>query len=169
MCTFETDMCNWQTVIQPPTTSRRYRRDPSDNQYVWTRVQGSSVVTGDFRPKVDQTSKSATGFYLTADSSFGQFRSVAEIKSPLITQTGPQCTLEFWWVHFCFLQQNKMILSPLVLNFNMVMTTCCVLQSTMDMNISDCWQVPHERPVGRIPARDERFQDRHGKAADLVG
>ena len=39
-----------------------------------------------------------TGYYLSADSSFGQFQSIAEIRTPVITLTGPKCTLEFWLV-----------------------------------------------------------------------
>lgn len=60
-CDFESGLCNWQQVVHTTPAARRYRRDPGDNQYLWSRVQGNTVQTSDYRAKLDHTSNSGAG------------------------------------------------------------------------------------------------------------
>ncbi|KAF5889488.1 MAM and LDL-receptor class A domain-containing protein 1, partial [Clarias magur] len=39
----------------------------------------------------------AEGWYIYADSSNGGYGHVSDLITPLITATGPQCTMEFWY------------------------------------------------------------------------
>lgn len=63
-CDFETGLCNWKSVKQDTSPSRRYRRSPSDNQYVWGRVRGDSVSATEYRAKIDHTTQSSSGKWI---------------------------------------------------------------------------------------------------------
>ncbi|XP_067933315.1 MAM and LDL-receptor class A domain-containing protein 1-like [Watersipora subatra] len=96
-CDFEdSGLCNWE-IVTPASSSKRYRRDPTQNLYSWEKVQGRDITDNDFRPKIDHSLGTASGHYISADGSYGKLNSVAKIRAPKITQTGPGCSLEFWY------------------------------------------------------------------------
>lgn len=89
-CGFGLDeLCNW--MINASQTA------PADQTYKWKADQGITVQkVSDYRPKNDQ-SGSPQGYYLWADSSPGSFDSHTELYTPVIGQTGPQCTLVLYY------------------------------------------------------------------------
>ncbi|XP_053323010.1 MAM and LDL-receptor class A domain-containing protein 1 isoform X2 [Spea bombifrons] len=90
-CSFENQsMCKW---LQPK--QELYRKDTA---FQWELGQGSSIHPGEesHRPLKDHTLSSEEGWYIYADSSNGQFGHIAEITTPVISQTGPKCKLAFW-------------------------------------------------------------------------
>ncbi|XP_012586720.1 PREDICTED: MAM and LDL-receptor class A domain-containing protein 1 [Condylura cristata] len=92
VCTFENgSLCKW------------YQPTPGDliqdsNTFRWGLGNGTSIHHGEenHRPQVDHTKNSTDGWYLYADSSNGIFGDSADILTPIISRTGPQCTLVFW-------------------------------------------------------------------------
>ncbi|XP_037693308.1 MAM and LDL-receptor class A domain-containing protein 1 [Choloepus didactylus] len=92
VCTFETgNLCQWYHPV-PVNVIR------DSNTFRWGLGQGSSIHHGEenHRPSVDHTTNTKKGWYLFADSSSGKFGDVADILTPVISLTGPQCTLVFW-------------------------------------------------------------------------
>ncbi|XP_068091691.1 MAM and LDL-receptor class A domain-containing protein 1 isoform X2 [Hyperolius riggenbachi] len=90
-CDFENEtVCNW---FQPGVSV--FRRDAA---FHWEVGQGMTRVPGEetHRPALDHTTSSEEGWYLYADSSNGEFGHTAYIMTPLISHTGPKCTLTFW-------------------------------------------------------------------------
>ncbi|CAG5896220.1 unnamed protein product [Menidia menidia] len=90
-CDFEGgDTCGW-TVVQPLSASGQAFR--------WAADQGESIHNGeqDFRPANDHTLNSPEGWYLFADSSNGHYGQPSDLQTPLISSTGPLCTLVFWY------------------------------------------------------------------------
>lgn len=81
-------MCGWSIV-------------PKQNQFpfVWSTGQGRSKAhtEQDHRPDNDHTKGTADGWYLYADASNGNIAETTELISTVITQTGPQCRLRFWY------------------------------------------------------------------------
>ncbi|KAM5235404.1 MAM and LDL-receptor class A domain-containing protein 1 [Ctenodactylus gundi] len=92
VCTFERgSLCEW---YQPVAAA--LLRD--SNTFRWGLGNGASMHSGEenHRPPVDHTQNTSAGWYLYADSSNGKFGDTADILTPLISLTGPKCTLVFW-------------------------------------------------------------------------
>ncbi|XP_058153872.1 MAM and LDL-receptor class A domain-containing protein 1 isoform X2 [Dasypus novemcinctus] len=92
VCSFEEgSLCQWH---QP--TPAKSIQDAST--FRWGLGSGAGVHQGEesHQPAADHTRNSTEGWYLFADSSNGQFGDVADILTPVISRTGPRCTLEFW-------------------------------------------------------------------------
>ncbi|XP_062297401.1 MAM and LDL-receptor class A domain-containing protein 1 [Scomber scombrus] len=90
-CDFEGgDTCGWQDI------------DPSlvpIHAFCWSPDQGESIHDGEqyHRPVNDHTLGSPEGWYMCADSSNGGYGHITDIYTPVISTTGPQCTLVFWY------------------------------------------------------------------------
>ncbi|XP_076802493.1 MAM and LDL-receptor class A domain-containing protein 1-like [Clavelina lepadiformis] len=88
MCDLEAGLCGWYVAN-------------ADDQgaYMWMRDQASSLTSADqgSRPTTDNTKGTSSGYYLYADSSLASSGSKAELYSSDITNTGPQCTLRFFY------------------------------------------------------------------------
>ncbi|XP_057588580.1 MAM and LDL-receptor class A domain-containing protein 1 [Hippopotamus amphibius kiboko] len=92
VCSFEKgSLCKWYQPI-----SETLLQD--SNTFRWGLGNGSSIHHGEeyHRPSVDHTTNTADGWYLYADSSNGKFGDMADILTPVISRTGPKCTLVFW-------------------------------------------------------------------------
>ncbi|XP_058525682.1 MAM and LDL-receptor class A domain-containing protein 1 [Ochotona princeps] len=92
VCNFENgSLCNWYQPILVDLL-------PDSNTFRWGLGNGISIHQGEenHRPLVDHTKNSTDGWYLFADSSNGKFGAVADILTPVISLTGPKCTLVFW-------------------------------------------------------------------------
>ncbi|XP_053198796.1 LOW QUALITY PROTEIN: MAM and LDL-receptor class A domain-containing protein 1 [Scomber japonicus] len=90
-CDFEGgDTCGWQDI------------DPSlvpKHAFCWSPDQGESIHDGEqyHRPVNDHTLGSPGGWYMCADSSNGGYGHIADLHTPVISTTGPLCTLVFWY------------------------------------------------------------------------
>ncbi|KAG2458289.1 MALR1 protein, partial [Polypterus senegalus] len=92
MCNFEGGlMCGWH---QNTSTSSE-----AEHPFQWFIGKGASLHPGEenHRPAWDHSSASHDGFYMYADSSNGAYGDIADLLTPLISRTGPQCTLTFWY------------------------------------------------------------------------
>ncbi|XP_029095126.1 MAM and LDL-receptor class A domain-containing protein 1 [Monodon monoceros] len=92
VCSFEKgSLCKWYQPI-----SEKLIQD--SNTFRWGLGNGTSIHHGEenHRPSVDHTTNTADGWYLYADSSNGKFGDMADILTPVISRTGPKCTLVFW-------------------------------------------------------------------------
>uniref|UniRef100_A0A8C4X4S6 MAM and LDL receptor class A domain containing 1 n=1 Tax=Erpetoichthys calabaricus TaxID=27687 RepID=A0A8C4X4S6_ERPCA len=92
LCNFEGGlMCGWH---QNTSTSSE-----AEHPFQWFIGQGASLHPGEenHRPAWDHSSASHDGFYVYADSSNGAYGAIADLLTPLISRTGPQCTLTFWY------------------------------------------------------------------------
>ncbi|XP_023985471.1 MAM and LDL-receptor class A domain-containing protein 1 [Physeter macrocephalus] len=92
VCSFEKgSLCKWYQPI-----SEKLIQD--SNTFRWGLGDGTSIHHGEenHRPSVDHTTNTADGWYLYADSSNGKFGDMADILTPVISRTGPKCTLVFW-------------------------------------------------------------------------
>lgn len=92
ICSFEKgSLCKWYQPI-----SEKLIKD--SNTFRWGLGNGTSIHHGEenHRPSVDHTANTADGWYLYADSSNGKFGDMADILTPVISRTGPKCTLVFW-------------------------------------------------------------------------
>ncbi|XP_060149491.1 MAM and LDL-receptor class A domain-containing protein 1 [Globicephala melas] len=92
VCSFEKgSLCRWYQPI-----SEKLIQD--SNTFRWGLGNGTSIHHGEenHRPSVDHTTNTADGWYLYADSSNGKFGDMADILTPVISRTGPKCTLVFW-------------------------------------------------------------------------
>ncbi|CAI9153900.1 unnamed protein product [Rangifer tarandus platyrhynchus] len=92
ICSFENgSLCKWYQPI-----SKKLIED--SNTFRWGLGNGTSIHHGEenHRPSVDHTINTADGWYLYADSSNGKFGDMADILTPIISRTGPKCTLVFW-------------------------------------------------------------------------
>ncbi|XP_008266860.3 MAM and LDL-receptor class A domain-containing protein 1 [Oryctolagus cuniculus] len=92
VCSFENrSLCKWYQPI--PVNLLQ-----DSNIFRWGLGNGISIHQGEenHRPWVDHTKNSTRGWYLFADSSNGKFGDVADILTPVISLTGPTCTLVFW-------------------------------------------------------------------------
>uniref|UniRef100_A0A8W4F8M9 MAM and LDL receptor class A domain containing 1 n=2 Tax=Sus scrofa TaxID=9823 RepID=A0A8W4F8M9_PIG len=92
VCSFENgSLCKWYQPI-----SGNLIQD--SNTFRWGVGNGTSIHHGEenHRPSVDHTTNTAAGWYLYADSSNGKFGDLADILTPVISRTGPRCTLVFW-------------------------------------------------------------------------
>ncbi|XP_036697163.1 MAM and LDL-receptor class A domain-containing protein 1 [Balaenoptera musculus] len=92
VCSFEKgSLCKWYQPI-----SEKVIQD--SNTFRWGLGNGTSIHHGEenHRPSVDHTINTADGWYLYADSSNGKFGDMADILTPVISRTGPKCTLVFW-------------------------------------------------------------------------
>ncbi|XP_027784436.2 MAM and LDL-receptor class A domain-containing protein 1 [Marmota flaviventris] len=92
VCTFEKkNLCKWYLPFQ----ANLYQ---DSNIFRWGLGNGNSIHHGeeDHRPSVDHTKNTTDGWYLYADSSNGKFGDLADILTPVISLTGPKCTLLFW-------------------------------------------------------------------------
>ncbi|MBN3307352.1 MALR1 protein, partial [Amia calva] len=69
------------------------------DEFKWITAQGLTIHPGvpNHRPKTDHTLGTPEGWYLYADSSNGQFGQSTDLLTPVISQTGPECTLVFWY------------------------------------------------------------------------
>ncbi|XP_024910376.1 MAM and LDL-receptor class A domain-containing protein 1 isoform X3 [Cynoglossus semilaevis] len=91
LCGFEGgDTCGWM------------RADPSlvpSHAFRWSPDQGESIHDGEqyHRPINDHTLGSPDGWYMYADSSNGGYGQTSDLITPVISSTGPHCTLEFWY------------------------------------------------------------------------
>ncbi|XP_019632080.1 PREDICTED: MAM and LDL-receptor class A domain-containing protein 1-like [Branchiostoma belcheri] len=90
------DLCGW---ISLDTDGPRISR--AVTYYRWQTGQGKdrtpSEASNNIRPGVDHTSGTGDGYYLFADSSPGSFQDTAQIITPVISRTGSQCVLSFWY------------------------------------------------------------------------
>ncbi|XP_058915238.1 MAM and LDL-receptor class A domain-containing protein 1 [Kogia breviceps] len=92
VCSFEKgSLCKWYQPI-----SEKLIQD--SNTFRWGLGNGTSIHHGEenHRPSVDHTTNTTDGWYLYADSSNGKFGDIADILTPVISRTGPRCTLVFW-------------------------------------------------------------------------
>uniref|UniRef100_A0AAY4DRE8 MAM domain-containing protein n=1 Tax=Denticeps clupeoides TaxID=299321 RepID=A0AAY4DRE8_9TELE len=91
LCNFEDSLCGWYLDHPSPQVHLHAFR--------WLTGQGSSIHQGEknHRPSTDHTIGSAEGWYIYADSSNGGYGHTTDLLTPLISSTGPQCTLEFWY------------------------------------------------------------------------
>ncbi|XP_051007238.1 MAM and LDL-receptor class A domain-containing protein 1 [Acomys russatus] len=92
VCTFEEkNLCKW---YQPKPAKSLH----DSNTFRWGLSNGISIHHGEetHRPAVDHTKNTTDGWYLYADSSNGNFGDLADVFTPVISQTGPRCTLVFW-------------------------------------------------------------------------
>ncbi|XP_030635015.1 MAM and LDL-receptor class A domain-containing protein 1 [Chanos chanos] len=92
VCDFEGDeLCGWYLGHPaPPVPLHAFR---------WLTGQGESIHHGEeyHRPVNDHTLGTPQGWYMYADSSNGGYGQTTDLQTPLITATGPQCTLGFWF------------------------------------------------------------------------
>lgn len=91
-CTFEDrNLCKWHQ----PTPAKSLH---DSNTFRWGLGNGLSIHHGEenHRPSLDHTKNTTEGWYLYADSSNGKFGDLADIVTPVISFTGPRCTLVFW-------------------------------------------------------------------------
>ncbi|XP_054580782.1 MAM and LDL-receptor class A domain-containing protein 1 [Eptesicus fuscus] len=92
VCSFEKgSLCKWYQPIPENLIQ-------DSNTFRWGLGNGSSIHHGEenHRPSVDHTKNTTDGWYLYADSSNGKFGDMADILTPVISRTGPKCTLVFW-------------------------------------------------------------------------
>ncbi|XP_048242500.1 MAM and LDL-receptor class A domain-containing protein 2-like [Haliotis rufescens] len=88
--TFESgNMGNWhinETELVPGQT------------YIWQDTYGGAILNDQYRPSHDHTNSATnTGWFLWADSSPGSIKDTTTIITPTISQTGPQCQLQFYY------------------------------------------------------------------------
>ncbi|KPP68837.1 MAM and LDL-receptor class A domain-containing protein 1-like, partial [Scleropages formosus] len=89
-CDFEGgDTCGW------------YRSWSNGSLHVfrWFSGQGQSIHHGEeyHRPANDHTLGTPKGWYMYADSSNGGYGQINDLLTPIISNTGPRCTLVFWY------------------------------------------------------------------------
>ncbi|KAM6162719.1 MAM and LDL-receptor class A domain-containing protein 1 [Erethizon dorsatum] len=92
VCTFEKrSLCKWYQPIPGNLLQ-------DSNTFRWDLGKGSSIHHGEenHRPAIDHTKNTTDGWYLYADSSNGKFGDITDLLTPVISQTGPKCTLVFW-------------------------------------------------------------------------
>ncbi|XP_016068757.1 PREDICTED: MAM and LDL-receptor class A domain-containing protein 1-like [Miniopterus natalensis] len=92
LCSFEKgSLCKWYQPIPENLIQ-------DSNTFRWGLGNGTSIHHGEenHRPSVDHTKNTTDGWYLYADSSNGKFGDTADILTPVISRTGPKCTLVFW-------------------------------------------------------------------------
>ncbi|XP_007934543.1 MAM and LDL-receptor class A domain-containing protein 1 [Orycteropus afer afer] len=92
VCSFEKrNLCKWYQPI-PVNLFQDF------NIFKWGLGNGKSIHHGEenHRPSMDHTKNTTDGWYLYADSSNGKFGDMAVILTPVISFTGPKCTLVFW-------------------------------------------------------------------------
>uniref|UniRef100_A0A4X2LXR5 MAM and LDL receptor class A domain containing 1 n=1 Tax=Vombatus ursinus TaxID=29139 RepID=A0A4X2LXR5_VOMUR len=92
VCNFENgNLCRW---YQPESMERIQ----TVNTFRWGLGNGASIHYGEenHRPTVDHTKNTTDGYYLYADSSNGKFGHTADIITPVISLTGPECRIVFW-------------------------------------------------------------------------
>uniref|UniRef100_A0AAX7UIQ1 MAM domain-containing protein n=1 Tax=Astatotilapia calliptera TaxID=8154 RepID=A0AAX7UIQ1_ASTCA len=90
-CDFEGgDSCGWKIVKPSFILNHSFR---------WSCDQGESNHFGEeyHRPTNDHTLNSSKGWYMYADSSNGGYGQTTDLQTPVISSTGPQCTLVFWY------------------------------------------------------------------------
>ncbi|XP_044033161.1 MAM and LDL-receptor class A domain-containing protein 1 isoform X1 [Siniperca chuatsi] len=90
-CDFEGgDTCGWTGVDSSLVPIHIFR---------WSPDQGESIHDGEqyHRPINDHTLGSPDGWYMCADSSNGGYGQTTDLQTPVISSTGPQCTLVFWY------------------------------------------------------------------------
>uniref|UniRef100_A0A3Q3R9I1 MAM domain-containing protein n=1 Tax=Monopterus albus TaxID=43700 RepID=A0A3Q3R9I1_MONAL len=90
LCDFEGgDTCGWRNVDPSLVAIHAFR---------WSPDQGESIHDGEqyHRPFNDHTG-SPEGWYMCADSSNGRYGHTTDLHTPVISSTGPQCTLVFWY------------------------------------------------------------------------
>ncbi|XP_074549659.1 MAM and LDL-receptor class A domain-containing protein 1 isoform X2 [Halichoeres trimaculatus] len=90
-CDFEGgDTCGWISVDTTLVPTHTFR---------WSPEQGESIHDGEqyHRPIHDHTLASPQGWYMCADSSNGGYGQTTDLQTPVISSTGPQCTLVFWY------------------------------------------------------------------------
>uniref|UniRef100_A0A8C4F4A5 MAM domain-containing protein n=1 Tax=Dicentrarchus labrax TaxID=13489 RepID=A0A8C4F4A5_DICLA len=90
-CHFEgSDTCGWKSFDSSLVPIHTFR---------WIADQGESIHNGEqfHRPINDHTLGSPEGWYMCADSSNGGYGQTTDLQTPVISSTGPQCTLDFWY------------------------------------------------------------------------
>ncbi|XP_037829280.1 MAM and LDL-receptor class A domain-containing protein 1 isoform X2 [Kryptolebias marmoratus] len=90
-CDFEGgDTCGW-TIFNPSLVL--------NHAFVWATDQGETIHDGEqnHRPANDHTLNSPEGWYMCADSSNGGYGQISDLQTPVISLTGPRCTLVFWY------------------------------------------------------------------------
>ncbi|XP_062336134.1 MAM and LDL-receptor class A domain-containing protein 1 [Osmerus eperlanus] len=92
VCDFEGgDQCGWTISCQAMSNNQHY--------FMWLPDQGETIHYGEqyHRPVNDHTLGSNEGWYMYADSSNGGYGHITDLQTPVISSTGPQCTLGFWY------------------------------------------------------------------------
>ncbi|XP_044196224.1 MAM and LDL-receptor class A domain-containing protein 1 isoform X2 [Thunnus albacares] len=90
-CGFEDgDTCGWKDIDPSLVPIHAFR---------WSPDQGESIHDGEqyHRPINDHTLGNREGWYMCADSSNGGYGHTTDLQTPVISSTGPQCTLVFWY------------------------------------------------------------------------
>ncbi|TWW70868.1 MAM and LDL-receptor class A domain-containing protein 1 [Takifugu flavidus] len=90
-CSFEDgETCGWKIMDSSVTEAHAFR---------WSPDQGESIhdLEEYHRPVNDHTLGTPEGWYLCADSSNGGYGHITDLQSPVISSTGPQCVLVFWY------------------------------------------------------------------------
>ncbi|XP_071341063.1 MAM and LDL-receptor class A domain-containing protein 1 isoform X4 [Trachinotus anak] len=91
LCDFEGgDTCGWRCVNSSLVPNHAFH---------WSPDQGESIHDGEqyHRPINDHTLGGPEGWYMYADSSNGNYGQTTDLLTPVISSTGPQCTLVFWY------------------------------------------------------------------------
>uniref|UniRef100_A0A3Q3L091 MAM domain-containing protein n=1 Tax=Mastacembelus armatus TaxID=205130 RepID=A0A3Q3L091_9TELE len=91
VCDFEGgDTCGWKSVDPSLVAIHAFR---------WSPDQGESIPDGQqyHRPINDHTLGRPEGWYMCADSSNGGYGHITDLHTPVISSTGPHCTLVFWY------------------------------------------------------------------------
>ncbi|WAR02785.1 MLRP2-like protein [Mya arenaria] len=89
-CTFDNaDPCGWSISHGKVTV-------PGES-YTWQIAEALTVRNQQYFPKTDHSQQMSTGWYAFASSSSGSFHDTTEVYSSTIGQTGPQCTLKFFY------------------------------------------------------------------------
>ncbi|XP_026219478.1 MAM and LDL-receptor class A domain-containing protein 1 [Anabas testudineus] len=91
LCDFEGgDTCGWRNLDPSLVPIHAFR---------WSPDQGETIHDGEqyHRPVNDHSLGSPEGWYMCADSSNGGYGHTTDIYTPVISSTGPQCTLVFWY------------------------------------------------------------------------
>ncbi|XP_029005062.1 MAM and LDL-receptor class A domain-containing protein 1 isoform X2 [Betta splendens] len=89
LCSFDGgDTCGWKLLQSSPL-----------HVFHWEPDQGETIHDGEqyHRPVNDHTQGSPEGWYMCADSSNGGYGHTTDLYTPVISSTGPQCTLVFWY------------------------------------------------------------------------
>ncbi|UJR31098.1 hypothetical protein I4U23_018606, partial [Adineta vaga] len=83
-CNFEKDDCGWEDV--------------SWTYYTWSRVRASDAVSiSSHAPAYDHTLNNAAGWYMHVAGDMGDFTDLAELRSPALPVSSPECQMVFYY------------------------------------------------------------------------
>ncbi|CAL1289274.1 unnamed protein product [Larinioides sclopetarius] len=104
-CDFENkELCGWEIFHKNKKQTRAKRAaddddDEHDAVFKWMPIQANDThteINWSYRPRVDHTTNTTTGWYLLADGAPGRRGDITSLTSPLISLTHAQCAVDFW-------------------------------------------------------------------------